>query len=243
MTLVFASALAIQLIFWLLLGIGYRRVQSSQPESASFEANELPVSVIVAARNEEANLPTLLDALAHQSYSSFEVIVADDASVDSTPDILEERKANWPSQKLTSIRIQDGGAESSGLPRKKYALTRAINAATYDRLLFTDADCVPGRDWVGTVIAHLQRDSGHSKDILVGYGPYLRERNALNAFVRYETLLTAVQTIAAIAWKKPFMAVGRNLSYTKDLFEKIGGFAHSASSLSGDDDLFIQEAS
>lgn len=37
------------------------------------------------------------------------------------------------------------------------------------------------------------------------------------------------------------MAVGRNLSYPKSLFEQIGGFEHSLASLSGDDDLLVQE--
>ena len=37
------------------------------------------------------------------------------------------------------------------------------------------------------------------------------------------------------------MAVGRNLSYPRAVFEGVGGHAHSARSLSGDDDLFVQE--
>ena len=77
--------------------------------------------------------------------------------------------------------------------------------------------------------------------MLVGYGPYRKAPGVLNAFVRYETAVTALLAAAVVGWGRPYMAVGRNFSYSKTLFERIGGFGHSLASLSGDDDLLVQE--
>ncbi|MEM1117932.1 MAG: hypothetical protein AAGJ11_15585, partial [Bacteroidota bacterium] len=63
----------------------------------------------------------------------------------------------------------------------------------------------------------------------------------LNRFARYETLQTAALSAAAIGLGRPWHAVGRNLSYPASLLPRLGGFAHSAGSLSGDDDLLVQE--
>jgi cellulose synthase/poly-beta-1,6-N-acetylglucosamine synthase-like glycosyltransferase len=139
------------------------------------------------------------------------------------------------------VRVAEGEAAAAGLPRKKHALTRALGAATHDRLLLTDADCTPPPGWTAALARHAAPDGEDDGAVLVGYGPYRRRPGLLNAFVRYETLVTALMTAAAVGWERPFMAVGRNLSYPRALFERLGGFAHSARSLSGDDDLLVQE--
>ncbi|WP_420455150.1 glycosyltransferase [Rubrivirga sp.] len=77
--------------------------------------------------------------------------------------------------------------------------------------------------------------------VLVGYGPMEREDGWLNRFARYETVQTAALAAAGVGWGRPWHAVGRNLSYPAALLGRLGGFAHSAGSLSGDDDLLVQE--
>lgn len=244
MIFLFTGALLIQICFWVGMRIGYERVLQAQPEYSLDDETNVPLSVIVAARNEENRLPALLKALEHQSHTNFEVIVANDRSTDGTATLLNEFESRWTKGLIRTISIADGDAETHGLPPKKYALSQAIKEATHNRLVFTDADCIPGKDWLTTIAHHASKSSREASDdgnVLIGYGPYLSTRGVLNSFIRYETALTATQTIAAVGWKKPFMAVGRNLSYTKDVFATIGGFEHSADSLSGDDDLFVQE--
>jgi cellulose synthase/poly-beta-1,6-N-acetylglucosamine synthase-like glycosyltransferase len=200
--------------------------------------------VIVAARNEETNLPALLDALERQTHRSFEVVLADDGSTDATTSLVEARAVRWTGTDGPALRlvpVADGEAEQAGLPRKKHALTRAIGAARYDRLAFTDADCAPPPNWLATLARHAASAGSDDGAVLIGYGPYRKREGWLNAFVRYETLVTGLMTAAAVGWGRPFLAVGRNLSYPRSLFERLGGFAHSAASLSGDDDLFVQE--
>ena len=75
----------------------------------------------------------------------------------------------------------------------------------------------------------------------MGYAPYRRGRGVLNGLARYETFVTGFLTAAAVGLGRPYMAVGRNLAYSKGLFADVGGFGRHARLLSGDDDLLVQE--
>lgn len=224
----FAAALLIQVVCWAWLGAGLRRAKAQAAEPS---ASSLPISVVVAARDEAARLPALLGALAAQAHPDFEVVVVDDASEDGTAALVEamvERDARFRLVRVTEPKA----------PRKKRALTLGIAAARHDRLAFTDADCTPPPGWLAGLAAYA---AAEPEAVLVGYGPYRKGPGALNAFVRYETLVTATLAAAAVGWGAPYMAVGRNFSYPESLFERLGGFAHSMASLSGDDDLLVQE--
>ncbi|PAP76573.1 glycosyltransferase [Rubrivirga marina] len=215
----------------------------------------LPISVVVAARDEAERLPVLLDALAAQTHRPFEVVVVDDRSTDRTAPLVAWRAQDFPVP-LRLVQVADGEPEAAGLPPKKHAIERGAAAATHDRLAFTDADGRPGPDWLATITRFATAESAHpgaeaeeagaetSDDgaVLVGYGPLVREAGVLNRFARYETVQTAALAAAGVGWGRPWHAVGRNLSYPKGLLERLGGFEHSARSLSGDDDLLVQEA-
>ena len=237
MLVVFAVALAAQVACWLALGAGFARAQRSGAQrhgtaTADIDTTApLPISVVIAARNEAERLPALLDALAAQTHAEFEVIVVDDASDDETAALVEAQAA--ADTRFRLVRVGEPVA-----PRKKHALARGIAAARHERLAFTDADCAPPPGWLAGLARHAVAEPGA---VLVGYGPYRRAPGVLNAFVRYETLVTALFTAAAVGWERPYMAVGRNFSYPKSLFDEIGGFEHSLASLSGDDDLLVQE--
>ncbi len=237
-------AFAVQLAAWAGVALGLRRVraQAALVEAEAEPQAELrPISVVVAARNEAERLPALLDALARQTHPPAEVIVVDDRSTDGTAEVVRQRsqRGDLP---IRLVTVGDGAPRAAGLPPKKHALERGVEAATHELLAFTDADGRPGPDWLAT-LARWAGPSGEAsaEPVLVGYGPYLPQPGGLNRFVRYETLQTAVLAAAAIGWGRPWHAVGRNLSYPAALLHTLGGFAHSAASLSGDDDLLVQE--
>ena len=259
---VLAVAFVVQCLGWAWVGAGLRRVREAAPDDApapladgehptEADANDdagpgLPISVVVAARDEAERLPALLDALAAQTHRPFEVVVVDDRSTDRTAPLVAWRAQDFPVP-LRLVRVEAGAPEAAGLPPKKHAIERGAEAAAHARLAFTDADGRPGPDWLATLARWAapegpdddrQRDDGA---VLVGYGPYVREDGWLNRFVRYETVQTAALAAAGVGWGRPWHAVGRNVSYPKALLDALGGFAHSAGSLSGDDDLLVQE--
>ena len=196
--------------------------------------------MVVAAHNEAGRLPALLDALAAQTWRPFEVIVVDDRSTDGTAELVRQRAEAFPVP-LREVSVAEGAPEAAGLPPKKHALTRGVEAATSGRVVCTDADGRPGPDWLATVAGFATAPGGPDDEaVWVGYGPYVEAPGWLNRFVRYETLQTAVLAAAAIGHGRPWHAVGRNLSVPTALLARLG-YAHSAASLSGDDDLLVQE--
>ena len=82
--------------------------------SGLFKHNVLPVSnlenlpfvsVVIAARNEEHNLPELLDDLINQEYpiNKFEIVIVNDRSYDSTEEILFEASESYSFIKYLTI--------------------------------------------------------------------------------------------------------------------------------------------
>ena len=220
----------LQLGYWLVLWQGFERARG---HSSAADSHDLPpISVVVAARNEEANLPGLLQGLARQTHPQYEVVVVDDDSTDDTAALVARWRRQHDNVRLVRVR-------SPQAPRKKNALTRGIEAASYELLAFTDADCEPLPGWLKTLAAH--HADANEDILLVGYSPYRHRSDLLYRFAAYETFLTGFLTAAAAGLQRPYMAVGRNLSYPRSVFERIGGFEHSRQSLSGDDDLLVQE--
>ena len=226
-----STAFALHAGYWTLVRRGLRAAREALPPPAVPEGALPPVSVIVAARDEAPRLPSLLDALLRQTHPAYEVIVVDDASTDGTADLVRAWQRRH--DRLRLVQVQHPTP-----PRKKHALTRGIAAARYERLAFTDADCTPPPTWLRTLAGHAER---HPDALLLGYSPFRPRAGLLNRLARYETFVTGVLTAASAGLDRPYMAVGRNLSYPKSLFDRIGGFAHSQASMSGDDDLLVQE--
>lgn len=225
---VFVLILLIHLGYWLALDVGFRRATRVP---ASEEPPTRPVSVIVAVRNEASSLPALLDALDRQTYPHAEFIFVDDASTDETATLLANWQAEHPNRHVLTVA-------NPIPPRKKNALTQGIAAARYERLVFTDADCLPPPQWLATLARYA---AAEPEALFLGYSPFLPAPGVRGKLARYETFLTGFLTAAAAGLHHPFMAVGRNLSYPKSVFNQIGGFAHSKASMSGDDDLLVQE--
>ncbi len=93
------------------------------------------LSVLIPARNEEANLQRLLPSLLAQRYPDFEVIVYDDASDDGTPDVLASFAAS-----SDRLKVMRGEGPPPGWVGKVYALYEATRHARGERFLFLDAD-------------------------------------------------------------------------------------------------------
>lgn len=228
--LVFGGAFVVQLVYWVALRRGFERARLDAdvaPDTAL-----PPLSVVVAVRDEADRLPTLLAALTGQTHPQYEVVLVDDASMDATPEIVRAWQRDYAHLRLCRI-------ENPERPRKKHALARGIEAASHDLIAFTDADCEPPPDWLAMLAAY--HAAASEEVLLVGYSPFRRAPGLFNRLARYETFVTGFLTAAAIGLDRPYMAVGRNLSYARSVFQRIDGFEHSRQSMSGDDDLLVQE--
>ena len=225
----FVAFTAIQIIYYLVFSTFLFHNQKDQRKTY-----DIPVSVIICAKNEADNLKNFLPSIINQEHSDFEIVLINDASSDETSTIMHAFK-----KENSNIKIIDVENIEAFWGNKKYALTLGIKAAKHNHLLFTDADCKPvSKNW----ISEMSKNFSENKTIILGYGKYEKENSLINLLVRFETLITAIQYFSYAKIGSPYMAVGRNLAYLKDEFFNVKGFINHMHIKSGDDDLFIQDA-
>jgi cellulose synthase/poly-beta-1,6-N-acetylglucosamine synthase-like glycosyltransferase len=223
---IFFVAVGLQTIYFLFFLVGLSRWKQSGGVSARW-----PVSVIVCAHDEEENLRELIPLLLDQDYPDYEIIIVEERSNDNTFDLLLEETKKHP--RLRMVRVE---TTPENFNPKKYGLTLGIKAATYEHLVFTDADCRPAtREW----LAKMASGFDEQVKIVLGYSPYFKKRGWLNRFIRFETLVTAIQYLSYALSGIPYMGVGRNLAYCKSLFINNKGFHGILHLTGGDDDLFV----
>lgn len=228
--IVFALVVAVQLYYhwWF-----FRRIAFYKP-SERHRSQTHPVSVIVCARDEAANLVKNLPGVLVQTYpTTHEVIVVNDNSVDESKYVIAELQKNF--KNLQHVMLTQ---EAKGIPGKKYPLSIGIKEARHEIVLLTDADCVPATEhW----IQKMQDAYDDGIEVVLGYGAYHKKNGLLNKLIRFETFQSAVQYLSFALAGIPYMGVGRNLSYKKGLFFKVKGFSSMNHVPSGDDDLFINK--
>jgi glycosyltransferase involved in cell wall biosynthesis len=99
--------------------------------------------VIISTYNKEDWLRKVLEGYKYQTYDHFEVIVADDGSRESTRELINSFREDYP------VPIQHIWHEDKGYRRQRI-LNIAIQKAIMPYLLFTDGDCIPRKDFVET---------------------------------------------------------------------------------------------
>jgi cellulose synthase/poly-beta-1,6-N-acetylglucosamine synthase-like glycosyltransferase len=193
-----------------------------------------PVSVLIAARNESENLFRHLPFILEQNYPEFEVIVINHQSLDDSEYILDAYAHQYPH--LRVIKVERSQHLKYG---KKLPLTLGIKGAKYEHLVFTDADCKPNSNmWLQSMAGNFTA----KHEIVLGYGPYKKRKGLLNRLIRFDTAWIAMSYFSMAKAGLPYMGIGRNLAYTRKVFNEVKGFKSHYSLASGDDDLFIQEA-
>jgi cellulose synthase/poly-beta-1,6-N-acetylglucosamine synthase-like glycosyltransferase len=227
----FALTTVIQLVYYWGL---FFRLAFYKAGNKDTSHHKPPVSVVIAARNEYYNLKDLLPVILEQDYPDYEVVVVNHASEDDTSLLLKELKGRYDHLKVVEIE-----QDLNFFKGKKFPLSIGIKETKNNILLLTDADCMPASNqWINRMI------SGYydpKTEIVLGYGPYNKEKSFVNLLVRYDTFMVAMQYLSMALAGKPYMGVGRNLSYQKSLFYKTRGFISHYNISSGDDDLFISQ--
>jgi cellulose synthase/poly-beta-1,6-N-acetylglucosamine synthase-like glycosyltransferase len=220
----------IQLFYysWFFLRLAFYRKPSK------VNSQQHPVSVIICARDEAANLAANLPGALSQTYpSTHEVIVVNHNSQDDTRYLLEEFKKTFKGLHIVNLEY-----EAKGIPGKKYPLSMGIREAKHEVLVLTDSDCIPGSEfWV----EKMQDGYLEGTQIVLGYSPHKKKAGLLNKLIRFETFHSALQYFSYALAGQPYMGVGRNLSYKKELFLRNKGFSSINHVPGGDDDLFINK--
>lgn len=202
-------------------------------KSASRKQKE-SCSIIIPFRNEEKNLSKLLESLLIQDYdlNNCQFIFVNDRSSDTSESILKAYLNKFQDAELIVIRALPAGKFG-----KKHALEKGIEKAKHDILLFTDADCVCDTNWISSTLDCFSETTA----CLIGKAPLTKTNFFSGAFQEAENFFNHIILLFSLAIGKASMAFGRNFAYRKSSFEVIGAFSKIDASLSGDDDLLVQE--
>ena len=109
-----------------------------------------PLSIVVAARNEEREVERALTSLLALEYPDYEVVFVDDRSDDRTGEIADRLAAGGSRLKVIHL-----GELPAGWFGKNHACWTGARAASGELLLFTDGDVVFGREAAARGVRHL----------------------------------------------------------------------------------------
>lgn len=196
--------------------------------------DDLPtIDVVVAARNEERNMPSLIAALSSQNYPSEKVKfwLVDDDSEDNTLKIAQH--AMKKDNRFIAI---SSNIESTITAPKKRALDTAIRQSKSEWIVTTDADCIPKPGWLRGLASFMDEEIG----IVLGYSPLFGASRPLEFLAEGESWSSAALCAAAVGLGYPFNAFGRNFSFRRKIYLDMDGYSHDGDIASGDDDLFLQ---
>ena len=175
------------------------------------------ISIIIPAYNAEKTLERSLEACITQEYpkGNLEVILVDDGSVDRTSEIAK----SYIPRGLKYIYQDNGG------PAK--ARNTGWKASKGEIICFTDADCVPEKEWVAKLMASYRSPEvggvGGSYDIVNG-------DKILPACIHQEIRERHLRMPKVVNYLGSF-----NLSYRGKVLAEVGGFDESFTHASGED--------
>lgn len=191
------------------------------------------ISVIVAAKNEEKNIPSLIEALKKQNYpeEKFEVVIVDDGSIDNTFNITKDLIAN-----KNNFRIIK--SDNKKIIGKRGALQMGIENSKYDFIVITDADCEPQNNWL------ISFTNVFNKGFNFAYGiaPFEQSNNLINKISCYENFRNSILSFSFSKLNLPYTATSRSIGFSKNTFVYLNGYFNTTDSISGDDDLLLREA-
>ncbi|MCK7559699.1 glycosyltransferase [Chitinophaga sedimenti] len=214
---IFAAAAGVQTLYYLIF---FSRVAFYKRKFDEDHTPAQDMSVIICAKNEEnnlqRNLPTVLQQKYHQHKNpSYEVIVVNDNSEDDSKYYLRSIEPGYPHYRNIELK-----QSAQFIPGKKFPLSMGINGAKNGTVLLTDADCRPGSvHWLSI----MSQGFTNGTEIVLGYGPYYKKPGFLNKLIRYETYFAALQYLSFAMAGIPYMGVGRNLAYKRELFFRTKG--------------------
>ena len=178
------------------------------------------VSVLVPARNEEANIGTCLESLRKQDYPNFEILVLDDTSTDGTAEIVSRIAAED-----RRVKLMKGQPLPAGWAGKPFACHQLAQEARGSWFLFTDADTVHApamlRQVLGVAIAkHAALISGF---------PYQRTSSIWQKLALPIMCYFMVLCWMPLWWLQrsrgtpPSVAIGQFMFFSAEEYRSIGG--------------------
>ncbi len=209
----------------LMLGRWRERIQGAVRKGAEGVEGTVHVTVVVPVRDGADTLVPLLQDLYAQRYPKelVEVLVVDDHSTDATASMVTEMARRWPQLKLLQLAGVDQG--------KKAAITAGVQRAMGELMILTDADARCGVERVERIVAHWMV---HRPGLLLVPVRTTDGEGLLGLVQAEEQWALQAATAGSALDGTPLLANGANLAFSRDAFQRVGGY-HGDRRASGDD--------
>lgn len=203
-----------------------------RPEAVIVDFNT-KVTVLIAARNEEARINDTIDDILAQDYPKHltEIIIVDDHSTDRTADIIR----SYADRGVKLLQLNEDKPLNS---YKKKAIARAIGLSNGELMVATDADCRMGGAWLSSIVSYYQT---HNLVMISAPVTYFEEQSLFEYMQTLEFAYLIGIGAAFIGNGRASTCNGANFAYRKDVFYEVGGFTGIDDLASGDDELLLQK--
>lgn len=211
-------------IFLVFLGKGFfARDTFQEPETYPL------VSVLLAARDEEANIIDCLKALNGLDYPDdrIEILVGNDRSTDQTKNLVRDFIADKPCFRLIEVEWEWGKAKS-----KANALAWLAQEAKGDYFFITDADIRVPQKWIQGLLGGFTPERGLVSGISVVKGNGFFGRMQGLEWLYYMSILRILDDVKSVT------AVGNNMAVRREAYWATGGYQNIDSSVTEDYKLF-----
>lgn len=186
-------------------------------------------SIVMPAFNAAHTLPAAVDSLLRQSHAEFELLIVDDCSTDATPALAEAYAAS--DARVRALRMPRNSGVSA-------CSNEGVRRATHDWLGIVDADAVVPENWLATA----EEVARQGYDLFGGPCDYFQPRTRIErVFFAFEEDVTGkrAEVFDRSHAREPLIR-GTNLFLTREMFERVGGFAEKIRA--AQDRLFICNA-
>jgi chlorobactene glucosyltransferase len=205
-------------IFMLNLSLNLKNLKTLRRDEKVPEPAPL-ISVLVPARDEEANIAACLVSLQKQDYSNYEILVLDDNSTDNTGIIIENMAAS--DRRIRPLR---GEPLPKGWTGKSFACYQLAKEARGSWLLFVDADTTHASHMLRAALAQALR---LNSSLLSGFPRQLA--TSLPQKIAIPVLYFIILSWFPLWWlqrskePRPSLAIGQFLLLPREDYWRIGG--------------------
>lgn len=197
------------------------------PEIEKNANSQISISLIVCCKNEATRLPTLIEALRAQTLSDFELIWINDHSTDATAEMLT---ASVPFFKHARLIHAAGFG-------KKAAQREGIISSEAELIITTDADCVPGPDWIETIKSFY---CSTSADLIIAPVKFKDSKTSFGMLQQLEFMSLVASGMGAAGAGMPVFCNAANMAFKREMWIACAGDLH-VEEMSGDD-VFLLHA-
>jgi cellulose synthase/poly-beta-1,6-N-acetylglucosamine synthase-like glycosyltransferase len=193
------------------------------------------ITVVIPARNEEQSIGPCIRSILQGSYPAqlYEIIVVNDHSTDNTASVVN----SFPPTQVKLIQLSDhiSGQQNS---YKKKAIDVAVQQASGDLIVCTDADCIAPPHWLQQLASLYDA----RQPVFIAAPVAISEgRRFIEIFQSLDFLTLQGITGASVQLKLHSMCNGANLAYSKQAFHEVNGFEGIDNIASGDDMLLMHK--